>query len=57
MRTQMTEQQAWEQLYGRRSPDVRVVGRSADEDDLEERAPERREAQAARGSDSEAHAA
>jgi hypothetical protein len=23
----MTEAQAWEQLYGRRSPDVRVLGR------------------------------
>jgi hypothetical protein len=57
MRKQMTEQQAWEQLYGRRSPDVRVVGRYTDEDDLEERPPERRQAPLARDSDSEAHAA
>jgi hypothetical protein len=26
----MDEAQAWEQLYGRRSPDVRVIGRDAD---------------------------
>jgi hypothetical protein len=57
MRKQMTEQQAWEQLYGRRSPDVRVVGRYASEDDLEEPAPERREPPVARDSGSEAHAA
>jgi hypothetical protein len=35
----MDEAQAWEQLYGRRSPDVRVIGRGADsapEDDRRE---------------------
>jgi hypothetical protein len=60
MRTQMTEQQAWEQLYGRRSPDVRVLGRYSIEDDLEESAPEPRRSPVARGDerpDSEAHAA
>jgi hypothetical protein len=57
MRKQMTEQQAWEQLYGRRSPDVRVLGRHADEEDLEEREPERRRSPVARAGESEAHAA
>jgi hypothetical protein len=36
----MDEAQAWEQLYGRRSPDVRVIGRDADADPVED---ERRE--------------
>lgn len=55
----MTEQQAWEQLYGRRSPEVRVLGRYTTEDDVDEPEPERRqrpEARAGQG-DSEAHAA
>jgi hypothetical protein len=59
MRKQMTEQQAWEQLYGRRSPEVRVLGRYTTEDDVDEPEPERRqrpEARAGQG-DSEAHAA
>jgi hypothetical protein len=59
MRKQMTEQQAWEQLYGRRSPEVRVLGRYAADDDLDE--PERRRSPVARAdngtSESEAHAA
>jgi hypothetical protein len=51
----MTEQQAWEQLYGRRSPEVRVLGRYTTEEDE----PERRPSPAARAGqgDSEAHAA
>lgn len=53
----MTEQQAWEQLYGRRSPDVRVLGRYADDEDLEEHEPERRRSPVARADESEAHAA
>ncbi len=57
----MTEQQAWEQLYGRRSPDVRVLGRYADDDDVEEQQPERRRSPVARADgrspESEAHAA
>jgi hypothetical protein len=58
MRKQMTEQQAWEKLYGRRSPDVRVLGRYAADGDGEEYAPERRESPVARaGPESEAHAA
>jgi hypothetical protein len=57
MRKQMTEQQAWEQLYGRRSPDVRVLGRYADEEDLQEHEPERRRSPVARADESEAHAA
>jgi hypothetical protein len=36
----MDEAQAWEQLYGRRSPDVRVIGREADEESVDD---ERRE--------------
>jgi hypothetical protein len=57
MRKQLTEQQAWEQLYGRRTPNVRVLGRYAADDDVEE--PERRRSPAARADqgDSEAHAA
>ena len=55
----MTEQQAWEQLYGRRSPEVRVLGRYTADDDVEE--PERRRSPVARTdtgtSESEAHAA
>lgn len=31
MRRVMTEAEAWEQLYGRRSPDVRVVGQEPSE--------------------------
>jgi hypothetical protein len=59
MRTQMTEQQAWEQLYGRRSPEVRVLGRYTTEDEVDEPEPERRRSPAARAGqgDSEAHAA
>lgn len=61
MRRQMTEQQAWEQLYGRRSPDVRVLGRYSIEDDLEDDVPEHRRRAVARGdegtSESAAHAA
>ena len=57
----MTEQQAWEQLYGRRSPDVRVLGRYADDGDVEEAQPERRRSPVARADgrnpESEAHAA
>jgi hypothetical protein len=59
MRKQMTEQQAWEQLYGRRTPDVRVLGRYAADDEVDGREPERRRSSAARAEqgDSEAHAA
>jgi hypothetical protein len=61
MRKQMTEQQAWEQLYGRRSPEVRVLGRYADDDTLKEREPERRRSPVAQSDDgtpdSKAHAA
>ena len=57
----MTEQQAWEQLYGRRSPDVRVLGRFVDDDDIDEPQPERRRSPVARADgrnpESEAHAA
>jgi hypothetical protein len=55
----MTEQQAWEQLYGRRSPEVRVLGRYTTEDEVDEPEPERRQGPAARAGqgDSEAHAA
>ena len=52
----MTEQQAWEQLYGRRTPDVRVLGRYAADDDIDERERERPAARADQA-DSEAHAA
>ncbi|MDX6567636.1 MAG: hypothetical protein QOH15_214 [Gaiellales bacterium] len=54
----MTEQQAWEKLYGRRSPDVRVLGRYSAESDGEEYEPERRRSPVARADpESEAHAA
>jgi hypothetical protein len=56
----MTEEQAWEQLYGRRSPDVRVLGSRASEDDeeLAPQAAERRARPSAQGTaESEAHAA
>ena len=55
----MTEQQAWEQLYGRRSPDVRVLGRHAARGRRRGRAPSRRAARLAprRDPESEAHAA
>ena len=54
----MTEQQAWEKLYGRRSPDVRVLGGYAADGDHEERAPRPRESPVARADPgSEAHAA
>ena len=33
----MDEAQAWEKLYGRRSPDVRVIGRQAEPAPAEER--------------------
>jgi hypothetical protein len=59
MRKQMTEQQAWEQLYGRRSPEVRVLGRYTTEDEVDEPEREHRQGPAARAGkgDSEAHAA
>jgi DNA helicase HerA-like ATPase len=59
MGKQMTEQQAWEKLYGRRTPDVRVLGRYAADDDVDEREPERPGSPAPRAGqgDSEAHAA
>jgi hypothetical protein len=61
MRRQMTEQQAWEQLYGRRSPDVRVLGSAPAEDDGADRAADRRPHPSAqhdrRNPESEAHAA
>jgi hypothetical protein len=59
MRKQMTEQQAWEQLYGRRSPEVRVLGRYTTEEEIDEPEPERRQGPAAPAGqgDSEAHAA
>lgn len=54
----MTEQQAWEKLYGRRSPDVRVLGRYAADDEGEEYEPTRRQSPVARADpESEAHAA
>ena len=57
----MTEQQAWEQLYGRRSTDVRVLGSGAAEKDDVDEAVERRPHPAAprdgRNPESEAHAA
>ncbi len=57
----MTEQQAWEKLYGRRSPDVRVLGSGAAEDDDADEAAERRPHPSAlqdgRSPESEAHAA
>jgi hypothetical protein len=58
MRKQMTEQQAWEKLYGRRSPDVRVLGGYAADGDDEEHAAKPRESPVARADPgSEAHAA
>jgi hypothetical protein len=33
----MDEAQAWEKLYGRRSPDVRVIGRDAEQAPVEDR--------------------
>jgi hypothetical protein len=58
MRKQMTEQQAWEKLYGRRSPDVRVLGRHSADSDGEEHAPTPGESPVARTDPgSEAHAA
>jgi hypothetical protein len=56
----MTEAQAWEQLYGRRSPDVRVLdheapGQDVDEDQSRRRAPVLRADDAK--PESEAHAA
>jgi hypothetical protein len=61
MRTQMTEEQAWEQLYGRRSSDVRVIGSSPDEGEDMDRSADRRPhpsaQQARRDPESEAHAA
>jgi hypothetical protein len=57
----MTEQQAWEQLYGRRSPDVRVLGSAPAEDDDRDRGTDRRSHPSAeqerRNPESEAHAA
>jgi hypothetical protein len=57
----MTEQQAWEQLYGRRSTDVRVLGSTPAEDDDRDRAPADRPHPSAqqdrRNPESEAHAA
>jgi hypothetical protein len=56
----MTEAQAWEQLYGRRSPDVRVLRREPDEldDDGQLDAEERGYvARAEQPPESEAHAA
>jgi hypothetical protein len=42
MRKQMTEAQAWEQLYGRRSPDVRVLDQDAPALDAAEEPSRRR---------------
>jgi hypothetical protein len=57
----MNEAQAWEQLYGRRSPDVRVLGREPGEldGDRNVRADERGyvERGEQRPPESEAHAA
>jgi hypothetical protein len=58
----MTEQQAWEQLYGRRSTDVRVLLGSApaEDDDADEAAARRPHPSAVRDGrspESEAHAA
>jgi hypothetical protein len=57
---QMTEQQAWEQLYGRRSSDVRVLGSAPDEEAEMIRSADRPHPsaeQARRDPESEAHAA
>ena len=57
----MTEQQAWEQLYGRRSTDVRVLGSTPAEDDdvvdAAERRPHPSGPRDGRNPESEAHAA
>ncbi len=57
----MTEEQAWEQLYGRRSTDVRVLGSAPAEDDEVDRDADRRAHPSAqpnrRDPESEAHAA
>jgi hypothetical protein len=57
----MTEEQAWEQLYGRRSSDVRVIARSSDEGEEMDRSADRRPhpstQQVRRDPESEAHAA
>jgi hypothetical protein len=57
----MTEEQAWEQLYGRRSTDVRVLGSTPAEDDDRDRGPVDRPHPTAqqdrRNAESEAHAA
>ena len=56
----MTEQQAWEQLYGRRSTDVRVLGSAPAEDDVDEAADRRSHPSSVRDGrnpESEAHAA
>ena len=42
MRKQMNEAQAWEQLYGRRSPDVRVLDQRAPGEDIDEEETRRR---------------
>jgi hypothetical protein len=56
----MTEAQAWERLYGRRSPDVRVIGQDAPDVLSEDDAGAEREYVARADSsppESEAHAA
>ena len=57
----MTEAQAWEQLYGRRSPDVRVLRREPDELDDDRGRQDAHErgyvARAEQPPESEAHAA
>jgi hypothetical protein len=55
----MTEAQAWEQLYGRRSPDVRVLRRERDELDDDGQDVQERDyvARAEQPPESEAHAA
>jgi hypothetical protein len=55
----MTEAQAWEQLYGRRSPDVRVLDHEAHDGAAEEQSRRRAPALQADGHEpqSEAHAA
>jgi hypothetical protein len=57
----MTEEQAWEQLYGRRSPDVRVLGSDAPGEVAADAAEQGRKARSAAQDEgrpeSEAHAA
>jgi hypothetical protein len=57
----MTEQQAWEQLYGRRSPDVRLLGstpaKDDDVNDAADRRPHPSGLRDGRNPESEAHAA